>query len=247
MTQIKYFQNKTEVNESLGSFTTLCTVSLYGNMAASWLELGFRRLWPSDFETSSWGPLQTARDQQIGNRGLVNMTMCFRRISGSANVRWLVSARGAGVCRLYTAAWRYGHTPVIECGRLKEPQLNGAWFFRLKGTGNRVACWNRSLQQVKATQWHAQVTVPSAYRGLHERSVYSFRYPLSLNARGLCSGKPTDTLGSSPPSDRNDNNPVPGHGLFKFKELVSTTLLLQMSEGMWLVQLQNVEKTHLLT
>lgn len=192
-------------------------------MAASWHELGFRRLWPSDLETSSWGPLQTARDQQIGNRGLMNMTMCFRRISGSANIRWLVSARGAGVCRLYTAAWRYGHTPVIECGRLKEPPLNGAWFFRLKGTGNRVACWNESLQQVKLTHWHAQETVPSRYRGLHERSVYS--YPLSFNARGFCSGKPTDTLGSSPPPDRNDNSPVPGHGLFKFKELVSTTLL----------------------
>lgn len=172
------------------------------------------------------------------------MTMCFRRISGSANIRYLVSARGAGVCRLYTAAWRYGHTPVNECGRLKEPQLNGAWFFRHKGTGNRVACLNGSLQQVKATQWHAQGTVPPAYRGVHERSVDSFRYLLSLNARGLCTGKPTDTPGSSPPSDRNDNSAVPGHGLFKFKELVSTTL--QMSVGTLLVPLQNVERTHLL-
>lgn len=224
--KIKYFRNKTLVHESpIGNFTTLCAVSVYGNMAASWLELDFRRPWPSDSETPSWRRLQTARDQQVGNGELVKMMMmCFRRISGAANVRWLVSARDAGVCRLDTAAWRHRHTPVAECWRLKEPPLNGSRVFRHKGTDSHVACWSGIPQQLKATHWHAQGTVLSVYRGVHERSVDSFRSLLSSKARGLCSGKAKETPDSSPAADGKEDSPVPGHGLFKFKELVSTEL-----------------------
>lgn len=147
--------------------------------------------------------------------------MCFRRISAAANVRWLVFARGAGVCGLDTAAWRHRHIAVTECGRLKEPPVSGSWVFRLKGTDSRVACWSGIPQQIKVTPCHARGTVLSVYRGVHERSVASVRSLLSPEARGFCSGKAKETADRSPAADRNEDAPVPGHGLFKFKELVS--------------------------
>lgn len=151
--------------------------------------------------------------------------MCFRRISAAANVRWLVSARGAGVCRLDTAAWRHAHAPVTESGRLKEPPVSGSWVFGLKGTESRVACWTGTLRRIQMTPWRAQGTVRSVYRGVHERSVASVRSLLSSKARGLCSGNDKEIADRSPAAaDRNEDGSVPGHGLFKFKELVSSEL-----------------------
>lgn len=152
------------------------------------------------------------------------MTMCFRRISAplsrnAANIRCLVSARGAGVCWLEPASWRHRHTPVTECARLKQSQVSVSWLLRFKGTDSRVACWSGILQQSHATPWHAQGPVLNVYRGGHDRSVASFRSLLSPRARGLCSGKSQETPDSPPPADRSEASQVPGHGLFKFKEL----------------------------
>ncbi|XP_051284695.1 cardiolipin synthase (CMP-forming) [Dicentrarchus labrax] len=150
------------------------------------------------------------------------MMMCFRRMSpplcrNAANVRCL--ARGAGVCWLEPVSWRHGLTPVNECARLKQSPVSGSWLLRLKGTESRVSCWSGILQQVKATPWHAQGAASPVYWGGHERSVASFRSLLYPKARGLCSGKTKETPDSSPAADRNEASPVPGHGLFKFKEL----------------------------
>ncbi|XP_044071001.1 cardiolipin synthase (CMP-forming), partial [Siniperca chuatsi] len=166
------------------------------------------------------------RDQKVGNvngGAREDDDVFFRRISAplfrnSANVRSLVSARCAGVCWLEPASWRHRHTPVTECARLKQSPVSGSRLFRLKGTDSRVACWSGILQQVKARPWHAQETV-LLYRGGQERSVASFRSLLSPKARGLCSGKTKETPDSSPVADGNEASPVPGHGLFKFKEL----------------------------
>lgn len=154
------------------------------------------------------------------------MIMCFRRISAAANVRRVVSVRGAGVCRLHSAAWRPRHTvidtPVNVCGRLKEPPVSCSWVFRINEADSCIACWGGIFQRRKVTPWHAQRTVLSLCRGLHERSVTSFRSLTSSKARGLCSGNPKETPCSSPTTDRKETSSVPGQGLFKFKELVST-------------------------
>uniref|UniRef100_A0A3Q4AVL8 Cardiolipin synthase (CMP-forming) n=1 Tax=Mola mola TaxID=94237 RepID=A0A3Q4AVL8_MOLML len=145
--------------------------------------------------------------------------LCFRRIYVAGGVRGLVSARGAGVCWLNTAAWRHRQTPVTNYESLKNPLVSGFSVFRLKGVGSRVASWSGVLQPVKAEPWQAQGTVLSLYRGVHERSVVSFRSVLSSQVRGLCSKKTKETLDSFPAADPKEDNPVPGHGLFKFREL----------------------------
>lgn len=154
------------------------------------------------------------------------MIMCFRRISAAASVRRVVSVRGGGVCRLHSAAWRHRHTvtdtPVNVCGRLKEPPVSCSWVFRINGSDSRIPCWSGIFQRRKVTLWHAQGTVLSLCRGLHERSVASFRSLQSSKARGLCSGNPKETPGGSPTTNRKETSSVPGQGLFKFKELVST-------------------------
>lgn len=154
------------------------------------------------------------------------MTMCLRRIPAplcrnAASVRCAVSTRGAAVCWLEPASWRHRHTPVSEGARLKLSPVSGSWQIRLKGTDSRVSCWTGILQQVKATPWDARGTVPPVYPGGHARSVASFRSVVSPPARGLCSGKAEETPGSTGAGDRNEASPVPGQGLFKFKELVS--------------------------
>uniref|UniRef100_UPI0037E81687 cardiolipin synthase (CMP-forming) n=1 Tax=Semicossyphus pulcher TaxID=241346 RepID=UPI0037E81687 len=152
------------------------------------------------------------------------MMMCFGRISAplcrsAANARGLASARCAGVCWLEPASWRHRHTPVTEYAKVKQSPVSGTWLLRHKGTDSRGACWSGILQQVKTSPWQAQGTVFPVYRGGHERSVASFRSLLSPNSRGLCSGKTNETPESSPAADRNEATPVPGQGLFKFKEL----------------------------
>lgn len=149
------------------------------------------------------------------------MTMCFRRISAplcrnAATARCLLSARCAGVCRLEPASWR--HSPVTQCARVTPSPVNGAWLLTVRRTDSRAACWSGILQQVKATSWHAQGAVV-LHQGGHERSAASFRSLLSPTARGLCSGKTEETPGAPAGTDREEASSVPGHGLFKFKEL----------------------------
>lgn len=148
----------------------------------------------------------------------MTLTMCFRRISAPL-CRSLVSARGAGVCRLEPASWRHRHTPVNECARLEQSPLSGSCLFRLSGADGRVACWTSG--QVKATARHAQGNVLPVYRGGHERSVASFRAAFAPQTRALCSGKTEKDPESSPAAaaEQSDASPVPGQGLFKFKEL----------------------------
>ncbi len=157
------------------------------------------------------------------------ITTCFRRVSAPlcrnvANVRYGVSARGTGARWLEPASWRRRHTPVTECAKLKQSPVSGLWLFRLKGTESRVSCWSGLLQQAKATPWHTQETVIPVYRGGRGSSLAGFRSLQCPKARGLCSGKTKETPDSSPATGRDGASPVPGHGLFKFKELVSVKL-----------------------
>lgn len=137
----------------------------------------------------------------------MTLMTCLRR----PLCRSLLSARAAGVCGLEPASWRHTHTPVNECARLQQPPVSGSCLFRL----SRVACW-----QVKATPWHAQGNVLHVHRGGHERSVARFRAALAPQARALCTGNTEKTPESNP--EQSEASPVPGQGLFKFKELVST-------------------------
>ncbi|XP_062285901.1 cardiolipin synthase (CMP-forming) [Scomber scombrus] len=141
------------------------------------------------------------------------MMMCFRR-----DVRWFVSARSAGALCLEGTSWRHRHTPVTGGSRTVQPSVSGSWIFRLSGTDSRVACTSGILQQLKPTPWHAHGHA-LLYRGGHERSAASIRSLLSPGARGLCSGKPKETPESPREEDRTEAAPVPGQGLFKFKEL----------------------------
>ncbi|XP_074531914.1 cardiolipin synthase (CMP-forming) [Halichoeres trimaculatus] len=155
------------------------------------------------------------------------MMMCLRRISAPLchnAARGLTSARCGGVCWLEPASWRHRHTPVSGYAKVKQMPVSGSWLPRLKGTDGPVSCWSGILQQVNATPWTAQGLVIPVYGRGHERSVASFRSLLSpsargLTARGLCSGKSKEAPENSPAADQNEASPVPGHGLFKFKEL----------------------------
>ncbi|XP_059215240.1 cardiolipin synthase (CMP-forming) [Centropristis striata] len=146
------------------------------------------------------------------------MMMCLRRISAplsrsAVTVRCLVSARGAGVFWLEPSSWRHAHRPVTDHTRLKQSPVSGAWLFRVNGTGTAGI-----LQQVNATPWHQQGPV-LLHRGGHGRTADSLRSLLSPNTRGLCSGKTKETPDNTPAADPKEATPVPGQGLFKFKEL----------------------------
>lgn len=150
--------------------------------------------------------------------------MCVRRIAAplcrnAAAVR-AVSARCAGVCWLEPASWRYRRTPVAECAWVKQSQVSGSWLFRLKGADSRVACWSGIHQQVKATGWCEKGPV-HLHHGGHQWSATCFRSLLSPKVRGLCSGKTQEKPDKSTVEDQTEVSAVPGHGLFKFKELVS--------------------------
>ncbi|XP_071335999.1 cardiolipin synthase (CMP-forming) [Trachinotus anak] len=131
--------------------------------------------------------------------------ICLRRI---AHVRCLLSARCTSVCWLEPASWR--HAPVAELAGRRRAQVSGSRPLGLGGTRGGI------LQQVRPAAWLEQSTV-LRYRGGHERSAASFRSLLSPTARALCSGKTEETKHG--PADRAEAGAVPGHGLFKFKEL----------------------------
>lgn len=150
------------------------------------------------------------------------LTTCFRRVAAPLclNAAGLVSARCPGsVCRLAPALWRIGQAPVAERVRLTRPQVSLSWFFRLKWTDVRAACWSGLVPG------HARGTVLVSRGGL-ERSAGGFLSPLTPRAdRGLCSRKTDEEPDSSAAADREEPGVVPGHGLFKFKELVSPELV----------------------
>ncbi|KAM9726211.1 cardiolipin synthase (CMP-forming) [Menidia menidia] len=129
------------------------------------------------------------------------MTTCFRRLAAP-----LLQSVSSNVPAARAGVWRLRHAPVTESARLTA----GAWLLRLRCTGNR----STSLQGLKQTNRHAPGAV-LVHRGGQERSPASFRsLLLSLRVRGLCSGKSEKV-----PENREEGIAVPGHGLFKFKEL----------------------------
>ncbi|XP_051815664.1 cardiolipin synthase (CMP-forming) [Acanthochromis polyacanthus] len=141
------------------------------------------------------------------------MTACFQRISAPL-LRNAANVRRAALCGFEPASWRLTHTPVLERTRHTQPQVSGSCLLRLQWTDGRVSCWTGILQRVE----------PAPYRGRgHEGSAAaaSFRCLLTPGARGLCSSsrKSEETPESVPVEQRGETGPVPGQGLFKFKEL----------------------------
>lgn len=148
------------------------------------------------------------------------LTTCFRRLAAPVCVSaaGLVSARCPGTaCRLAPALWRLGHAPVAVGVRLTRPQVS-CWFFRLKWTDGRAACWSGQVPG------HVPGTVLVRHGG-PERTAGGFPSPLTPRAeRGLCSRKADEEPEIPAAADREEPGVVPGHGLFKFKELVSPEL-----------------------
>lgn len=132
----------------------------------------------------------------------------------------LVCSRSAAVSRLGSVAWCYRHTPVS--GSLQEPLFRASWVSKLGGRNSPGAWCGGVLQPGHARSWSTRGVLSSVCSGLHQRSGSSFRSLLSLKARGLCSEKPTETPDQAPAPTLKETGPIPGQGLFKFKELVST-------------------------
>ncbi|XP_037543338.1 cardiolipin synthase (CMP-forming) [Nematolebias whitei] len=133
------------------------------------------------------------------------MLTCFGR---AAAPLLRVSACSPGsVCGLAPALWRVAHTPVAQRLSPTRHQVSVSWFFRLKWTDVRASCWTKQVPG------HARGTV-HAHHVCLERPAGGFRSPLTQRAgRGLSSGTPEEA------ADREEPGLVPGHGLFKFKEL----------------------------
>uniref|UniRef100_A0A3P8T6L2 Cardiolipin synthase (CMP-forming) n=1 Tax=Amphiprion percula TaxID=161767 RepID=A0A3P8T6L2_AMPPE len=142
------------------------------------------------------------------------MTACFQRIFAPLR-RNAANMRRAAPYGFEPASWRLAHTPVAERARHTQPQVSGSCLLRLRWTDGRVPCWTGILQRVHRAPYRG---------GGHERSAAaSFRCVLTPGARGLCSGsrKSEETPESVPVEQRGETGPgpVPGQGLFKFKEL----------------------------
>lgn len=149
---------------------------------------------------------------------MMMMTTCSRMIPApfrrsSADVRGLVSARCVSACWLERPSWRHRRAPVPA----RFSPVGGSWVLRLKGTDTRAVFWAGKLHNVEHTT--CQPLLP--HRGGHGRSAVDFRSFLSNGARGLCSRNSKETPDSPPAAEQNEAAPVPGEGLFKFKELVS--------------------------
>lgn len=152
----------------------------------------------------------------------MNVSMWFRGISATGKIHRLVSSRNSGVSRLRSAAWRHRHTPVTVSGSVKEPLFNASWVSKLNGRNSPGAWCSGIPQPGTTTPWYTRGVLSSVCCGLHERSVSGFRRLLSFKARGLCSDKPKESPDQAPVENWKETNPIPGQGLFKFKELVST-------------------------
>lgn len=161
-----------------------------------------RRHFTAAWQPAVWRCDPVGSDRQRLKPGHENgtgtMMMCLRNVSGplwrnAATVRRLASA---GALPLRVAASRR-HAPAADYAPLTRSPVCGG-LLRLKGDA-----------------------LP--HRGGHGRSAAGLRSPLLRGARGLCSGKAEGTPDSARPGDRNQGgDPLPGEGLFKFKELVST-------------------------
>lgn len=150
--------------------------------------------------------------------------LCLQRIPAPLlrSVRCSVSSRGTAICCLEPASWRHARTPVTEqFARPRRSLTSCSWPLVVKATDSRVECWSSIFQQVKPTPGHAG----PVYRGGHERSAARWQtLGLLPQARGLCTGASKETQQTGPVPEQKEAGTVPGHGLFKFKELVSSQL-----------------------
>lgn len=160
---------------------------------------------------------------QFGSESLVGMMItCFRCVSAPLlrHAATLSRPPAGRLCRHEPALWRLGHAPVSEFSRLPRPQVCGSRLLGLKCAEGRTACWGEVLRLPGETALR--------YPGGHGRSAASFLSLLTPSgARGLCSQKVKEAApppGSSATADREEAGPIPGQGLFKFKELVSCKL-----------------------
>ncbi|CAL8254650.1 unnamed protein product [Lota lota] len=127
-----------------------------------------------------------------------------------------VAARCAvTVCQLETLSWRNTHTPVNECARPK--RTVPTTLKQLTVDPHRSACTETNITHYCPTtpwlcpKWKTDVS-PPLLRGGHGRPL------LASGTRGLCTGKDTNTSPEPSESQRSSVH-IPGHGLFKFKEL----------------------------
>lgn len=151
--------------------------------------------------------------------------LCVPRLAAMARVRCLAPspARAAGACRAESVSWRqprrHGHAPAAALPlNLGGPGggvscLGGPLLAGLRGARGRYDCWSRVLPPPP--------THVAGLRG-HRNSADTLRALLAPRARGLCSRKAGEAPPDGPPApERREDGSVPGHGLFKFKELVS--------------------------
>ncbi|XP_056465097.1 cardiolipin synthase (CMP-forming)-like [Gadus chalcogrammus] len=160
-------------------------------------------------------------------------TLCPRGDAGSLSRGQGGSARQANRCRPETSSWRTPQTPVNQGTRPKQfrghLQISACTETNLNAHYCRTSPWLRpnGNPQVNPALLRGGPGWPLAHvqpllRGLPG---WPGVPPLlrSPGARGLCSGKsrPTQDIDPSPEQNESQGSSVhvPGHGLFKFKEL----------------------------
>lgn len=141
--------------------------------------------------------------------------VCLWRISAllrphAADYRGLVSSRGASVCWPDFGWCQHGRTPVKHGAGLKPghgTRTNGPTAFDAG-----ACCWSTWTHRSGSADAFEGVLVQ---RG-HRRCARDFRLVLTGGARRFCS-KDRDSAGTD--SAAGSEAGIPGHGLFKFKEL----------------------------
>ncbi|CAM9279008.1 unnamed protein product [Lampetra planeri] len=144
------------------------------------------------------------------------MVMCFQRFPALwrrslVDLRGSVSAPCADACWLEPLSWRHKRTPVTLGVRFIS--TSGLLTHRLKATDIRTGFWTGTLLNLQPPTWQP---VPP-HRGGQGRSGLDLRPALS--SRWLCSSNSKNTPESPAGGEQIEASPVPGHGLFKFKEL----------------------------
>lgn len=143
------------------------------------------------------------------------MILCFRSTPAPLcrkAAECLLSARFEAACRLEEAktTWR------LRRGALVIPAAGGSWSLGFRWAGRRAPLRHGPLLSTRWRPCRTQLVL----RGGHGSLAVNSRALLSTGGREL-SGK-NDQKADTP---QGDAFPVPGQGLFKFKELVSTSWL----------------------
>lgn len=151
------------------------------------------------------------------------MVMCFRTFPalwrrGFVDVRGSVSAPCADACWLEPLSWRHKRTPVTFGVRFMSTSV--LLTHRRTATDSRTGFWTGTLHNLQPSTWQP---VPP-HRGGQGRSGRDLR--AALPSRWLCSSNSKNPAESPAGAEQTEASPVPGHGLFKFKELVSAVFLI---------------------